>query len=69
MTEEITVTGMTCQGCEAVVEMALEMIDGVESADADRYEDRAVVDTAETVDVTAEELASKVELAGYSSPA
>ncbi len=65
MSEEITVTGMTCEGCESVVETALEMADGVESADADRYEDVAVVETADAIEVDRETLASKVELAGY----
>ncbi len=65
MSEELTVTGMTCEGCESVVETAIEMADGVESADADRYEDVVVVETADAVEVDKETLASKAELAGY----
>jgi len=65
MSEELTVTGMTCEGCESVVETAIEMADGVESADADRYEDVVVVETADAVEVDQETLASKAELAGY----
>lgn len=63
MPTELTVTGMTCQGCEAVVEKAIEMADNVESADADRYEDSVVVET--TGDVDPAVLTNKVELAGY----
>lgn len=65
MTTELTVTGMTCQGCEAVVEEAVEMADGVESADADRYDDQVTVETSE--DVPPAVLAEKVELAGYTA--
>lgn len=65
MTTEITVEGMTCEGCEEVVEEALEMADGVESAEADRYEDVAVVEGDADVD----ELIEKVDLAGYEASA
>ncbi len=65
MTEELTVHGMTCQGCEEVVETALEMADGVTAADADRYEDIAVVESAADAELDRDELAAKVELAGY----
>ena len=61
MTIELTVKGMTCEGCEEVVEHALNMVDGVESADADRYEDVAVIEGEADRDV----LIQKVELAGY----
>lgn len=61
MTIEVAVKDMTCQGCESVVETAIEMLDGVESVDADRYEERVrvegSVDPADVVD--------KIELAGY----
>ena len=62
---ELTVTGMTCPGCEDVVEKAIEMADGVESADADRYEDRVVVEARDDVDPTV--LTNKVVLAGYTA--
>lgn len=61
MTTELTVTGMTCQGCEEVVETALEMVDEVESADADRYEELAIVEG----DADFDDLVEKVEQAGY----
>ena len=65
MATEITVEGMTCEGCEEVVEDALGMADGVESASADRNEDVAVVEG----DADVEELVAKVELAGYQGSA
>ncbi|MFT4891392.1 MAG: copper chaperone [Halobacteriales archaeon] len=61
MTTELTVNGMTCEGCEEVVEHALNMVDHVEDADADRYENVAVVEGDAERDV----LIQKVELAGY----
>ncbi|WP_460920029.1 heavy-metal-associated domain-containing protein [Salinarchaeum chitinilyticum] len=65
MSTEITVEGMTCDGCEEVVEEALEMADGVESADADRSDDSATVEGDADVDV----LVEKVEMAGYEGSA
>jgi copper chaperone CopZ len=61
MTIELTVKGMTCEGCEEVVEHALQMVDAVESADADRYENLAIIEG----DADRDELIQKVELAGY----
>jgi len=65
MSTEITVEGMTCEGCEEVVVEALEMADGVESAEADRYEDTATVEGDADVEV----LVDKVEMAGYEGSA
>jgi copper chaperone CopZ len=65
MTTELTVEGMTCQGCEEVVEKALEMADGVEEASADRYEDVAAIEG----DADTETLVTKVEMAGYEASA
>jgi copper chaperone len=65
MPTEITVEGMTCEGCEEVVEEALEMADGVESAEADRYDDLATVEGDADTDV----LVEKVEMAGYEGSA
>ncbi len=61
MSTELAVSGMTCEGCEAVVEYAAELADGVESAEADRYERRLSVDG--TVD--RETLVEKIRMAGY----
>ncbi len=57
----VRVTGMTCQGCEDVVETAVNLLDDVEEVDADRYED--IVEA--TGDVTVDMVAEKVEMAGY----
>lgn len=64
---ELTVTGMTCQGCEAVVEHAVSLVDNVEEVEADRSEERVVVDA--TAGVDAETLVEKIEMAGYSASA
>jgi copper chaperone CopZ len=61
MAIELEVDGMTCQGCEEVVEKALEMADGAEEASADRYESVAKIEG----DADPETLVSKVEMAGY----
>ena len=61
MSTELTVSGMTCEGCEAVVEYAAELADGVESADADRYDDTLAFDGPGDRNVVAE----KVRMAGY----
>jgi copper chaperone CopZ len=56
---------MTCDGCENIVETALEMADGVDEATADRETEEATVDS----DVDADTLVEKVELAGYDAEA
>lgn len=61
MTVDVAVRGMTCQGCESVVETAVEMLDGVEEVTADRYEGVVQVEG----DVAPDDVATKVELAGY----
>lgn len=62
MTMILTVKGMTCEGCESVVETAIELADNVESASADRYENTVEV---EGEDLEIDAVATKVELAGY----
>lgn len=61
MVTELSVSGMTCEGCEAVVEHAVELADGVESATADRYDGTVAVEGAADRDAVAE----KVGMAGY----
>lgn len=63
MSVTVTVTDMTCQGCESVVETAVELLDGVEAVDADRYENVVTV----SGDVDADDVVGKVELAGYTA--
>lgn len=61
----LRVTGMTCEGCEDVVETALEMAGDVESADADHEANEATIEGNPSVD----ELVEKVALAGYDAQA
>lgn len=61
MSTSLRVTGMTCDGCEDIVETALEMADGVDSASADREANEATVEG----DAGSETLVEKVRLAGY----
>jgi copper chaperone CopZ len=65
MSTTLRVTGMTCDGCEDIVETALEMADGVDSASADREAGEATVDG----DASVETLVEKVQLAGYEARA
>ena len=65
MTTKLTVTGMTCGGCEQNVVDALEGVDGVESATADRDDEVAVVEG----DADTGELVAAVENAGYEASA
>lgn len=44
MTVTLTVTGMSCGGCESSVVEALEGVQGVESASADRDSDTVTVE-------------------------
>lgn len=61
MPVELTVEGMSCDGCESNVEAALSGVAGVEAADADRTTDSATVEG--DADVGA--LVAAVEDAGY----
>ncbi|QPV61841.1 heavy-metal-associated domain-containing protein [Halosimplex litoreum] len=65
MTQELTVTGMSCGGCEQSVEDALEGVAGVESATADREAESATVDGEADPD----DLVAAVEAAGYEASA
>lgn len=61
MAIELPVDSMTCEGCEDVVESALEDVDGVEDAEADRHDGIATVEGDAEVD----ELVDAVDMAGY----
>jgi copper chaperone CopZ len=65
MSQTITVEGMSCEHCEQTVEEALEEIDGVLGATADRETDSATIEGS----ATSETLVSAVEKAGYSASA
>lgn len=65
MSQTITIEGMSCEHCEQTVEEALEDVDGVDVATADRETETA------TVEGNAESavLVSAVEEAGYDASA
>jgi copper chaperone CopZ len=65
MTTTISVDGMSCDGCEEVVESALSDVSGVESADADREDGTATVEGDADVD----DLVEAVDFAGYDGSA
>ena len=63
----LSVTGMSCNGCEQNVENALQSLDGVSRVEADHEADtvNVVVDDA----VTGDDLTSAIEGAGYDAAA
>ncbi|WP_336338282.1 heavy-metal-associated domain-containing protein [Haloarcula brevis] len=61
MSTTLTVEGMSCGHCEQSVEEAIEALDGVRSADADRDAEQVTVDG----DASQEDLVAAVEDAGY----
>jgi len=61
MPTELTVEEMSCEGCEDIVEEAVEDVDGVESAEADREAATVTVEGDADVD----ELVTAVDMAGY----
>lgn len=65
MTRTITVEGMSCEHCEQTVVEALEGVDGVTAATADREADSATIEG----DVEPGKLVSAVEAAGYDASA
>ncbi|KDS91442.1 heavy metal transporter [Halorubrum saccharovorum] len=65
MSQTITVEGMSCGHCEQSVTEALEGVDGVESAIADRESDSATVEGNADPDA----LVSAVNEAGYDASA
>lgn len=65
MVQTITVKGMTCEHCERTVEDALEGIDGVTAATADRDAESATIEGSAESGV----LVSAVEEAGYDASA
>lgn len=65
MTMEITVENMTCDGCEDIVEDAVEGVAGVESADADRENDLVTVEG----EAEPEDLVEAIDMAGYTASA
>ena len=65
MAIEITVEDMTCEGCEDIVEDALEDVAGVQNAEADRGDGVVTVEG----DADVEALVDAVGRAGYQASA
>ncbi len=64
MTLELSVSGMTCEGCENTVESTLSDIDGVVSAEASHT--KAITNvTYDSTKVTREALAMAINKLGY----
>ncbi|PGF14157.1 heavy metal transporter [Natrinema sp. CBA1119] len=61
MVQTITIEGMACEHCEQTVEEALEGVDGVTTATADRNSESATVEGSAELN----ELVTVVEDAGY----
>ena len=60
----LTVTGMTCGGCENAVKRAVSMLDGVSEVSASHSENRVTLSyDASKVDRTT--IAKRIEDAGY----
>jgi copper chaperone len=66
MTEtlQLTVTGMTCGGCESAVRKALEQIDGVEDVSASHAANLVGV-SYDTEKVTRAMVRERIEALGY----
>ena len=65
MSRTLTVSGMSCTGCEDAVTDALNAVDGVESASADHEAGTATVEGDAAVD----DLVAAVTDAGYEASA
>lgn len=65
MSRTLTVSGMSCTGCEETVTDALNAVDGVESASADHEAGTATVEGDADVD----KLVTAVTDAGYEASA
>lgn len=65
MTRTLTVEGMTCGHCEQTVEEALEAVDGVAEATADREAEQVTVEG----DADPDAIVAAVEDAGYEASA
>ncbi|SEH15088.1 copper chaperone [Natronorubrum sediminis] len=63
MARTITVTGMSCEGCEQNVEDALQALDGVAQVSADHEAESVELDTEGGVED--EEIHAAIEDAGY----
>lgn len=58
---KVNVRGMSCEGCETVVESAVSDVNGVDSVEADRESGTVTVDG----DADARKVVEAVDFAGY----
>ena len=65
MAREITVEGMSCEGCERTVRDAILDVDGVEGADVDRETESVTVEG----DADPDDVVRAVNDAGYDASA
>ncbi|WP_320019936.1 cation transporter [Labilibaculum manganireducens] len=63
-TMELTVTGMTCTGCENTIKNGLKQIDGVVEVEASHTNNKVTI-KVEKDKVTHEEIAQQIEAIGY----
>lgn len=63
MAQTITVSGMSCEGCEQNVEDALQDLEGVTQANADH--DAGTVEVSTENDISDTDIHATVENAGY----
>ncbi|MFB6187824.1 MAG: heavy-metal-associated domain-containing protein [Halobacteriaceae archaeon] len=61
MTTKVEVPDMGCDGCENIIEKALNDVDGVEEVSADHNEELVTVSGS----VTTNTILEKIDLAGY----
>ncbi len=63
-TMELTVTGMTCTGCENTIKNSLQQIDGVVEVEASHTSNKVTI-KVEKDKVKREEIAQQIETIGY----
>ncbi|WP_372752648.1 cation transporter [Labilibaculum sp.] len=61
---ELSVTGMTCTGCENTIKNALKQIDGVAEIEASHTSGKVTI-KVEKDKVSSEEIAQQIESIGY----
>lgn len=61
MSQRITVSGMSCEGCEETVEEALTAVPGVTAVEVDRSTEAATIEGSASGD----KLVAAIEEAGY----
>ena len=61
---QLTVTGMTCGGCETAVRRALQQVPGVRDVDASHL-GNAVTVTFDEATVTPQAIRARIEALGY----